>query len=52
MKRVKFSNIIKAGEIVELELIKNGENVSYEYRKDEITYSSGVLSAENILVRG
>ena len=52
MKRVKFSNIIKAGEIVELELIKTGGNVSYEYRKDERAYSSGVLSAENILVRG
>ena len=52
MKRIKFSNIIKAGEIVELELSKKGQNVSYEYKKGEKTYSSGVLSAENVLVRG
>lgn len=51
MKRIKFSNIIKAGEIVELELSKTEKNVGYEYHKSEKTFSSGVFSCENIFAK-
>ena len=49
MKRVKFSNIIKAGEVVDLILTRKKDSVEYEYRQGEKTFSSGVLSTQNIL---
>lgn len=49
MKRVKFSNIIKAGEVIDLILTRKKDNVEYEYRQGEKTFSSGVLSTQNIL---
>ena len=48
MKRIKFSNIIKAGEVVGLELSKTGKNVGYEYHSSEKIFSSGLFSCENI----
>ncbi len=49
MKKIKFSNIIKAGDIVDLELVKNGDIVSYEYKTEDEVFSSGQFSCENIL---
>ena len=47
-KRIKFSNIIKPDNIVELKLEKSEKNVSFEYSSDENRYSSGVFLCDNI----
>ncbi|MBR6163181.1 acyl-CoA synthetase [bacterium] len=49
MKKIKFSNIIKEGDIVDLELIKTDNTVSYEYKTEDEVFSSGQFSCDNIL---
>lgn len=49
MRRIKFSNIIGADEIVDLKLTLNEKSVTYEYYNEEKIFSSGVFSCENIL---
>lgn len=48
IKRIKFSNIIEAGEIIKLKLEKKGSSVMFEYSNDKKVFSSGVFSCENI----
>ncbi len=48
MKRIKFSNIIKAGEVVDLIFTRTSNNVEYEYKQGEKSFSAGVLSTENV----
>ncbi len=48
MKRIKFNNIIHAGETVRLRLEKKDATVSFEYSNDNNVFSSGVFSCENI----
>ena len=47
-KRIKFSNIIKPDSIVNLRLIKDEKQVSYEFYSDEKKYASGTFLCENI----
>ena len=50
MKRIKFSNIIKADSTVNLKLKKQNDLIAYEYFDDEKSYSQGTLPTKNILV--
>lgn len=50
MKKIKFSKIIKAGDIIDLELIKRGDIVTYEYKTDDEVFSSGQFACDNILL--
>ena len=50
MKKIKFSKIIKAGDIIDLELIKKDDIVTYEYKTDDEVFSSGQFSCDNILI--
>ncbi|MBQ7450409.1 acyl--CoA ligase [bacterium] len=47
-KRIKFSNIIKPDNIINLRLEKNEKSVFYEYFSDDKKYASGVFLCENI----
>ena len=47
-KRIKFSNIIKPDSIVNLKLIKDEKQVSYEFYSDEKKYASGTFLCENV----
>ncbi len=49
IRRVKFSNIIKPLEIVELELKKTDSGVSFRYYNEEKTFSSGILPVKSFL---
>jgi acyl-coenzyme A synthetase/AMP-(fatty) acid ligase len=48
IRKIKFSNIINAGDVVNLCLILNNSNVSYEYLTEGKTFSSGTFSCENV----
>ena len=48
IKRIKFNNIIQAGEIVTLNLVKKDNGVCFEYQNDDKIFSSGAFSCENI----
>ena len=47
-KRIKFSNIIKPDNIINLKLEYKEKYVSYEYYSDSKKYASGVFLCENI----
>ena len=47
-KTIKFSNIIKPDSIVNLRLIKDEKQVSYEFYSDEKKYASGTFLCENV----
>lgn len=49
VRRVKFSNIIKPLDVVELELKKTDSGVSFKYYNDEKTFSSGILPVKSFL---
>lgn len=49
IRKVKFSNIIKPDEIIELELKKTEKGVVYKYLRGEVLCSSGVLPEVNNL---
>lgn len=48
IRKIKFSNIINAGDVVDLKLTFNERNVSFEYFDNEKTFSSGMFSCENV----
>lgn len=48
IKRIKFNNIINAGEVVKIKLEKKSSSVSFEYLNNDKVFSSGVFSCENI----
>lgn len=48
IRKIKFSNIINAGDCVNLKLTLKENNVIYEYFNEEKTFSSGAFSCENI----
>ena len=48
IKRIKFNNIINAGEIIKLKLEKEDSRISFEYSDDNKVFSSGVFSCENV----
>ncbi len=49
IRRVKFSNIIKPLDVVELELKKTDSGVSFKYYNEEKVFSSGVLPVKSFL---
>lgn len=49
IRKVKFSNIIRPAEVIELELKFSEKNVSYRYLREDTVCSSGVLPRENNL---
>ena len=48
IRKIKFSNIIKSGDIVYLKLTANEKNVTFEYSDDSSIFSSGSFSCINI----
>lgn len=48
IRKIKFSNIINANDIVNLKLKLNETNVSFEYFYEDKVFSSGVFSCQNI----
>lgn len=48
IRKIKFSNIINADDVVNLKLILNEKTVIYEYSGGEKLFSSGAFSCENI----
>lgn len=49
IRRIKFSNIIKPLDVVELELKKTESGVSFKYYNEEKTFSTGILPAKSFL---
>ena len=49
IRRIKFSNIIKPLEVVELELKKTESGVSFKYYNEEKTFSTGILPVKSFL---
>ena len=43
VKKIKFSHIIKPDEEIDLKLSLEGKNISYNYCRDDIIYSCGVM---------
>lgn len=50
IRKIKFSNIIRPNKKVQLNLIKNEKNVSFEYSDDNKAYSGGVFPIKNYFV--
>ncbi len=50
IRRVKFANIIKPNQIIDLELTKTDTGISFKYKDENKTYSSGILPIKNDLV--
>ncbi len=48
IRKIKFSNIIHAGETVDLKLIHKNSSVSFEYFCEDKILSSGIFSCENV----
>lgn len=48
LKRIKFSNYIQPDDIVNLRLEKNDKQVTFEYFKDDKSFSKGVIPLENV----
>ncbi len=50
IRKIKFSNIIRPNKKVQLNLIKNEKNVSFEYIDNNKAYSGGVFPIKNYFV--
>ncbi len=50
IRRVKFANIIKPNQIIDLELTKTDTGISFKYKDENKTYSSGILPIKNDLL--
>lgn len=48
IKKIKFKNIIKPNQIIDLKITRNKSNFEFMYYNKEKVYSSGILPAENI----
>ena len=48
IKKIKFKNIIKPNQIINLKITLNKSNFEFMYYNKEKVYSSGILPAENI----
>ncbi len=48
IRKIKFSNIIHAGEVINLKLTRKKSSVSFEYFSEDQTLSSGIFSCENV----
>jgi len=48
IRKLKFSNIIRPAQILDLILIKTQKGIEFKYTGDDKTYSSGILPLTNI----
>ena len=50
IRRIKFANIINPNQIIDLELTKTESGISFKYKDENKTYSSGILPIKNDLI--